>query len=68
MLLYPEDFQYKEPPYEYEYERLPMDLILGDIKVRKALEQGVSILDLENSWQNELGDFDKLRQEIFLYN
>ena len=67
-LLYPEAFQYKEPPYEYEYERLPMDLILGDTNLRRALEQGKSILDLENSWQDDLDYFDKLRQEVFLYN
>jgi len=68
MLLYPEAFQYKEPPYEYEYERLPMDLILGDTDLRMALEQGESILDLENLWQDDLDDFEKLRQEVFLYN
>jgi uncharacterized protein YbbC (DUF1343 family) len=68
VLLYPDLFQYKEPPYEYEYERLPMDLILGDKEVRIAIEQGVSILDLENSWGDDLEDFDKLRQEVFLYN
>jgi len=68
MLLYPDAFAYKKPPYEYEYERLPMDLILGDIHVRKALEQGENIMDIENSWQNDLEDFKKLRQEIFLYN
>ena len=68
MLLYPETFQYKEPPYEYEYERLPMDLILGDRSVRKALEQDESIKKIEESWQDDLEDFDKLRQEVFLYN
>ena len=68
VLLYPDLFQYKEPPYEYEYERLPMDLIMGDKEVRIAIEQGVSILDLENSWRDDLEDFDKLRQEVFLYN
>ena len=68
VLLYPGLFQYKDPPYEYEYERLPMDLILGDKEVRTALEQGRSLLDLENSWRDDLEDFDKLRQEVFLYN
>jgi uncharacterized protein YbbC (DUF1343 family) len=68
MLLYPEAFQYKEPPYEYEYERLPMDLILGDRKIREALEQGENVMDLENSWQDDLDNFNKLRQEEFLYN
>jgi uncharacterized protein YbbC (DUF1343 family) len=68
MLLYPEAFAYKKPPYEYEHERLPMDLILGDRQVRQTLEQGESILDMENSWQNDLHAFEKLRQKVFLYN
>jgi uncharacterized protein YbbC (DUF1343 family) len=68
MLLYPGTFTYKKPPYEYEYERLPMDLILGDRQVRQALEQGKSLLDMENSWQNDLQAFEKLRREVFLYN
>jgi uncharacterized protein YbbC (DUF1343 family) len=68
MLLYPKAFQYKEPPYEYEYERLPVDLILGDRKMRKALEQGGNVMELENLWQDDLDNFDKLRQEAFLYN
>jgi len=68
MLLYPESFAYKQPPYEYEYERLPMDLILGDIQVRLALEQDESIMDIEKSWQHDLDDFAKFRQQVFLYN
>lgn len=67
MQLYPEDFQYKQPPYEYEYERLPLDLILGDGSLRQALEQGADILALEKGWQDELNEFDQLRQEFFLY-
>ena len=68
MVLYPQNFQYKKPPYEYEYERLPMDLILGDKKIREALEKDKSIMDIENSWQDALDDFNNLRQEVFLYN
>jgi uncharacterized protein YbbC (DUF1343 family) len=68
MLLYPENFEYKEPPYEYEYDRLPMDLILGDIKLREALELGEPLAALENSWQDDLDEFNKLRNELYLYN
>ncbi len=65
--LYPDDFAYKEPPYEYEYVRLPMDMILGDQQVRKALEQGMDILEIEQEWQEELAGFDALRRSVFLY-
>jgi uncharacterized protein YbbC (DUF1343 family) len=66
--LYPDAFQYKDPPYEYEYERLPLDLILGDKQLRLALEQGQNLINLEKSWQQELDAFEKVRQELFLYN
>ncbi len=65
--LYPEQFSYKEPPYEYEFERLPMDLILGDTQVRRALEQGVDILEIEDAWQEELVAFQQRCAPVFLY-
>jgi len=65
--LYPEQLRYKEPPYEYEFTRLPLDLILGDTAIRAGLEQGAAIADLEAAWQTGLDDFDRLRQEVLLY-
>ncbi len=67
-LLYPGQFQYKEPPYEYEFERLPMDLILGDSSVRSKLEQGVVPEEIEKGWEEELTDFEQLRRNYFLYD
>ena len=66
--LYPGQFAYKNPPYEYEFERLPMDLILGDQAVRLALEQGVPIDDLERSWQADLETYQQRCQAVFLYD
>ncbi len=68
MLLYPEAFRYKEPPYEYEFERLPMDLILGDRELRQGLEAGRSLAELEGAWAAELAEFDRLRRQYFLYD
>jgi uncharacterized protein YbbC (DUF1343 family) len=65
--LCPGEFVYKQPPYEYEYEKLPMDMILGDQTVREALEDGADILELEQSWQEELAAFDTRRRAVFLY-
>lgn len=61
-------FAYKEPPYEYEYEKLPMDLILGDRKLRKKIENGVDIAELEQQWQDELNDFKDIRGKYLLYS
>ena len=27
--IYPEEFQWKQPPYEYEWKRLPMEILIG---------------------------------------
>jgi uncharacterized protein YbbC (DUF1343 family) len=65
--LYPQDFAWKQPPYEYEYKKLPIDLILGDQAVRHAVENGADILALEQSWQEELAAFAERRCSVFLY-
>ncbi|MGB3210123.1 MAG: DUF1343 domain-containing protein [Desulforhopalus sp.] len=67
ILLYPEDFQYKQPPYEYEFERLPMDLILGDREIRNKLEDGQPVQAIEEGWMVDLQTFDRTRKKYFLY-
>ena len=66
--LYPDQFAYKQPPYEYEFERLPMDLIIGDRRIREALENGVPLEELEHSWQAELADYQERCRAVFLYD
>lgn len=65
--LYPEDFCYKQPPYEYEFERLPMDLILGDGDIRRQLADGMPLIEMEEGWQEQLAAFAALRARYFLY-
>ncbi|MDR0477274.1 MAG: DUF1343 domain-containing protein [Desulfobulbaceae bacterium] len=67
MLVHQDDFAYKQPPYEYEYERLPMDLLIGRRSLRERLQRGAPVLELEASWQRELRAFDENRQNYFLY-
>lgn len=65
--LYPEHFRYKDPPYEYEFERLPLDLILGDRTVLERLVQGQAIEQMENSWREELLAFETTKKRYHLY-
>jgi uncharacterized protein YbbC (DUF1343 family) len=65
--LYPDDFRWSDPPYEYVYDKLPVDVILGDAAVRTDLEQGRSIADMERQWQTELGEFQEVRSRFLLY-
>jgi uncharacterized protein YbbC (DUF1343 family) len=65
--LYPDQFAWRPPSYEYETERLPFDLLTGDDVIRRGLEAGVPVKDLEAGWQAELNQFLKTRWEFLLY-
>jgi uncharacterized protein YbbC (DUF1343 family) len=65
--LYPDQFAWRQPPYEYENERLPIDLLTGDDAIRHGLERGMSATELESAWQEDLDRFMEVRQEFLIY-
>lgn len=65
--LYPEQFAWRQPPYEYETERLPIDLLTGDAAIRLGLERGLSAAKLEDSWEQDLTRFMETRRGFLLY-
>jgi len=65
--MYTDDFKWKDPPYEYEYDRNPFDLIAGTSKVREAIECGDSLASIAESWIEPLANFNQLRKEFLLY-
>jgi uncharacterized protein YbbC (DUF1343 family) len=65
--MYPEDFRWKEAPYEYVYDRNPFDVIAGTNELRLAFERGDSLETIEASWQAPLVDFKKVRERFLLY-
>ncbi len=38
--LWPKDFAWRQPPYEYEAEKLPIDILTGGTAVREAIDGG----------------------------
>src|SRR6185369_7952876 len=48
--LYGDDFKWKQPPYEYEYEKNPFDVISGTSRIREAVERGDSLESIQESW------------------
>ncbi|MFH1595304.1 MAG: DUF1343 domain-containing protein [Pseudomonadota bacterium] len=65
--LYPQEFAWRRPPYEYELERLPIDLLTGDDCIRRGLDRGLTAAELEAAWQEDLARFCEVRQEFLLY-
>ncbi len=65
---HPHEFKFKEPPYEYEFERLPMDLILGSKILCEKLCAMEDLFHLSNQWKNELEDFKSISRKHYLYD
>lgn len=65
--MYDNDFKWKNPPYEYEYDKNPFDVIAGTSKVREAIERGDSLDSIKESWESPLTEFSKLRGQFLLY-
>lgn len=65
--LYREDFRWKEPPYEYVYDRNPFDVIAGTSSIREAFERGISSDEIKTSWSGAFNDFVKVRERYLLY-
>jgi uncharacterized protein YbbC (DUF1343 family) len=62
-----EQFKWKPPPYEYEFERLPIDLIIGNRSIRKRLENLEPIDAIEADWQEELDQYKKISRKFHIY-
>ena len=66
--LYGEKFRWKEPPYEYVFDKNPFDVISGTDKLRKAFERDDTLEEIEGSWQPGLELFLKERAKFLLYD
>lgn len=66
--LYPEITLWREPPYEYEFEKLPFDILAGSDRLRKEIEEGRSLKEMECWWNEELEKFKKIREKYLLYD
>ncbi|MBF0120996.1 MAG: DUF1343 domain-containing protein [Desulfobacterales bacterium] len=67
LMCHSQEFSWKMPPYEYEFEKMPIDLIVGDDLVRKKIENMENIKIIEESWQKDLNAFKQLKKEFHLY-
>ena len=66
--LYPDQFSWKQPPYEYETEKMPVDILAGTDRLRKDIENGENIERMEERWQEECSQFERYyRKKYLLY-
>ena len=63
----PDAFAWRQPPYEYEHEKLPIDILAGSSKLRQQIEGGVPPVEIAGSWSQDEAAFRKQRQPYLLY-
>jgi uncharacterized protein YbbC (DUF1343 family) len=66
--LYHDFFAWNQPPYEYEREKMPIDILSGTDRVRKDIYDGKSLQHMENWWRKECQGFNRrVRKQYLLY-
>ena len=60
-------FAWKSPPYEYEFERIPIDIMWGSDRLRTAIDAGATAEDVAASWRDEVRAFEARRRPYLLY-
>ncbi len=55
--LWPNDFAWKQPPYEYEADKLPIDILAGGTRWREQVEAGTSPWQMKAEWMEQLQAF-----------
>jgi uncharacterized protein YbbC (DUF1343 family) len=60
-------FQWREPPYEYELVKPPIDILYGSSALREGLERGETAATLAAAWSGEMAGFADVREKYLLY-
>jgi uncharacterized protein YbbC (DUF1343 family) len=60
-------FAWRQPPYEYEHDKMPIDILAGSNRLRQQVESGVPIAEIAASWKNDETGFQRLRRSFLMY-
>ena len=63
----PEAFAWRDPPYEYEHDKMPIDILAGSATLRRQIEEQMPLDDIVATWRPGVAEFAELRQPYLLY-
>jgi uncharacterized protein YbbC (DUF1343 family) len=63
----PSAFAWRQPPYEYEHDKWPIDILYGSVELRTTIDGGDDISPLIASWSDEEERFRKTREKYLMY-
>jgi uncharacterized protein YbbC (DUF1343 family) len=63
----PGKFAWRQPPYEYEHDKLPIDILAGSDVLRQQAESDMPIDEIAASWRDDERAFERTRARFLLY-
>jgi len=63
----PERFAWRQPPYEYEHELMPIDILAGSGSLRSQIEGGIPWEDIRAGWEPATRRFLDTRRGFLIY-
>jgi uncharacterized protein YbbC (DUF1343 family) len=60
-------FAWREPPYEYERTKAPIDILAGTGTLREQIEAGLAAREIAESWEPSVNAFVKIRRKFLQY-
>ena len=65
--MYPLEFSWLQPPYEYEYERMPIEILCGGQRLPQLIDSGTDPDEIRAFWRNDSARFERQRRPYLLY-
>ena len=65
--LAPDRFKWRDPPYEYEHDKMPIDILAGSPTLRKQIERQVPLEEIAQSWRPGVAQFAQAIRPYLLY-
>ncbi len=63
----PDQFAWRQPPYEYEHTKMPIDILAGSPWLREQIDAGLTAKEIARSWTASVDAFTKIRARYLLY-
>jgi uncharacterized protein YbbC (DUF1343 family) len=63
----PSAFAWRQPPYEYEHDKWPIDILYGSDELRTTIDSGGDLSPLIASWKAAEEAFRKTREKYLMY-
>jgi uncharacterized protein YbbC (DUF1343 family) len=63
----PDAFTWRPPPYEYEQDQMPIDILAGNATFREQIEEQAPLDEIVGSWTPGEEEFRRIRAEYLLY-